>query len=284
MLTIFITGSSSGLGLETIKALLRSNDTHYHIFMGSRSVAKAEEAIKSLLSKFPSSKSTIEPIEIDITDDESIKKAVEDVSSKSNHIDVLVNNAGEHCYQQEERIETDLRWFQGAQFDHQYSAGKMGMRDMWNANYNTNVSSSHIVTEAFMPLLITSSSPRLIFISSGTGSLDEASRGLPVQAGKPPAGWPKPPAFTFTSYRATKAAVNMVMLEWKRILGNDAVKVFAVDPGFLATNLGGNTPEKLKSMGALDPSIGGETVKDVIIGKRDADHGQNLRKTGVAPW
>lgn len=55
------------------------------------------------------------------------------------------------------------------------------------------------------------------------------------------------------------------------------------DRGKMA-NLGGNDPEKLKSMGAMDPSIGGETVKDVIIGKRDADHGQNLRKAGIAPW
>lgn len=172
----------------------------------------------------------------------------------------------------------------GAQFDQQYAAGKMGMRDMWNANYDTNVTSSHIVTEAFMPLLFKSSNPRLIFTSSGTSSLDEASRGLPIQAGKPPAGWPKPPSFNFTSYRASKTAVNMVMLEWKRILSNDAVKVLAIDPGFLATNLGGNSSEKLKEMGALDPSVGAAFVKDVIDGKRDGDHGQILRKSGIAPW
>jgi hypothetical protein len=54
------------------------------------------------------------------------------------------------------------------------------------------------------------------------------------------------------------------------------------DRGKITT--GGNDPEKLKSMGALDPSVGGETVKDVIIGNRDTDHGQNLRKAGIAPW
>lgn len=160
----------------------------------------------------------------------------------------------------------------------------MGLRDMWNANYNTNVASTNVVTETFMPLLFASSQPRLIFISSGTGSLDEASRGLPVQAGAPPSGWPKPASFNFTSYRVSKTAVSMLMLEWKRTLGADPIKVFGLDPGFLATNLGGVGSEKLKAMGALDPAIGANFIKDVIDGKRDADHGKTVRRKGIMPW
>jgi hypothetical protein len=49
--------------------------------------------------------------------------------------------------------------------------------------------------------------------------------------------------------------------------------------------LGGNT-ELLKKLGALEPSIGGDVVRGVIEGKRDADVGSVVReyKTPIQPW
>jgi hypothetical protein len=61
------------------------------------------------------------------------------------------------------------------------------------------------------------------------------------------------------------------------------VKVWAVSPGFLATNLSGD-PESLAKLGAIDPSIGGHFVKDVVEGKRDADVGKAILKERVQPW
>jgi hypothetical protein len=37
-------------------------------------------------------------------------------------------------------------------------------------------------------------------------------------------------------------------------------------------------------MGAIDPAIGGNFVKDVVEGKRDGDVGKVIRKDGVQPW
>lgn len=76
----------------------------------------------------------------------------------------------------------------------------------------------------------------------------------------------------------------MAFREWVRILGNDGVKVWAVSPGFLATGLAGIGEEKLKQMGAIDPAIGGEFVKDVVEGKRDADVGRIIRKDSIQPF
>lgn len=76
----------------------------------------------------------------------------------------------------------------------------------------------------------------------------------------------------------------MMMLEWQRFLKEDGVKVFCVSPGFLATNLGGMGPEKLREMGAKDPSIGGNLIKDVVQGKRDADAGTVVNAAGVQAW
>lgn len=160
----------------------------------------------------------------------------------------------------------------------------MGKREMWNLSWDTNVTGTHLLTEAFAPLLLASSDPRLLFITSGTSSIEEASRGLPYTAAKPPAGWPKPRSYEFTAYRASKAGLNMVMVEWKRIFQNDPVKLWAISPGFLATNLAGVGSDKLKSMGAQDPTVGAEFVRDVVEGKRDADVGTVIRRDAPQAW
>jgi NAD(P)-dependent dehydrogenase (short-subunit alcohol dehydrogenase family) len=100
----------------------------------------------------------------------------------------------------------------------------------------------------------------------------------------PPKGWPKPQVPTPTAYRSSKTALNMLMLSWVKMLQADGVKVFGISPGFLATGLGGMEPGFLKKMGAGDPSIGGEFIKDVVEGKRDEHHGKVINNDGVQPW
>lgn len=76
----------------------------------------------------------------------------------------------------------------------------------------------------------------------------------------------------------------MMMLEWTRTLKEDKIKVWCISPGFLATGLGGDT-ELLKKMGAGDPIIGGNFIKDVVEGKRDGHTGKVIRNDGVIqPW
>lgn len=90
---IFITGANTGIGYEAVKAFMTSPEA-YHIILGSRSVSKGEEAVKQLREEFPSSKTTLELVEIDVTSDESIEVAYKKVSAGHDHIDALVNNAG----------------------------------------------------------------------------------------------------------------------------------------------------------------------------------------------
>lgn len=160
---------------------------------------------------------------------------------------------------------------------------------MWNKAYDINVSGTQVMTETFMPLLIKSQDPRLLFITSGMSSLTSAGDASHPRYHNPPAGWPKPPGFSAISYMSSKTALNMMMLDWHRLLKNDGVKVWCISPGFLATGLGGN-PEMLKKMGAGDPSIGGNFIKDVIEGKRDeltgkvVASGASWATSGVQPW
>ena len=77
--------------------------------------------------------------------------------------------------------------------------------------------------------------------------------------------------------------MNMLMREWARILQNDGVKVWAISPGHLATGLG-RTAEENKQMGAIDPAIGADFVREVVEGSRDQDVGKVIRRDGVQPW
>ena len=164
----------------------------------------------------------------------------------------------------------------------------MTTREAWNKTYDVNVSGTHILTNTFAPLLLSSDSPRLLFIASGTSTLNGVSNAIASGGGinqhVPPAGWPKPASRTFTAYQCSKTALNMLMLNWSRILKEDGVKVFCVSPGFLATGLGGVGHEQLKKIGALDVSVGGKIVASVVAGEKDADAGKIISGNGVQDW
>lgn len=156
------------------------------------------------------------------------------------------------------------------------------MREMWNKTWNVNTTGTHILTHTFAPLLLQSSDPRLIFITSGVSTL-AGSENQNIAVNRAPAkGWPKE-GFSLASYRSSKTGLNMVMREWARILKEDGVKVWAVSPGFLATGLGGSAAE-MKAMGAEDPVLGADFVKAVVEGARDPDQGKVVSRAGVQPW
>ncbi|KAI8631637.1 NAD(P)-binding protein [Xylariaceae sp. FL1651] len=266
---ILITGGNTGLGLETVKALCQSQ-TPYEIIIGCRTVSKGEDAIAALKKEVPQTASTLSTLQVDLESDDSLEKAVSAISSKHGRLDVLINNGG-------------------ASFDYDILQGKMSIREGFNASWNTNVAGTQVLTTLAVPLLLKSSDPRLMFVTSGTATLTETERSDgPVLSrinSSPPAGWPKQNiGMMTTSYRSAKTGLNMVMREWHRTLLNDNVKVWCISPGFLATGLAGIGAEKLKQMGALDPSIGGNFIKDVVEGKRDHDVGKVIRRDMIQPW
>lgn len=68
------------------------------------------------------------------------------------------------------------------------------------------------------------------------------------------------------------------------MLKGDGVKTFAINPGFLATNLTDDA-ERMKKMGAADPALGGDLVRRVIEGERDEDVGCLVGQNGTTvPW
>jgi NAD(P)-dependent dehydrogenase (short-subunit alcohol dehydrogenase family) len=224
---------NTGLGLEAVRALAAS-PIAYEIIVGCRTPSKGEAAIETVKGELPSTASTFSVQQVDLCSDDSIEAAVQAISARHGHLDVLINNSG-------------------AAFDGEVAAGRMTIRQMLNASWDVNVSGTHVLTTLCCPLLLKSENPRLLFITSGTSTLTEteSTEENPMTKrlnSSPPAGWPKPHVGPLTAYRSVKTGLNMVMREWTRILRNDGVKVWAVSPGFLATGLGGQGAEKLKEV------------------------------------
>ncbi|HYZ49515.1 MAG TPA: SDR family oxidoreductase [Nitrososphaeraceae archaeon] len=136
-----VTGSSTGIGYETSLALARNGFLTYATM---RNLNKAEN-IKSVATK---ESLTLYVKQLDVTDDASVKNAVEAISSETRgRIDVLVNNAG--------------YGLNGAFED-------LAMDEI-KAQYETNVFGLIRVTQAVLPTMRRQKSGTIVNISSGAG-------------------------------------------------------------------------------------------------------------------
>jgi NAD(P)-dependent dehydrogenase (short-subunit alcohol dehydrogenase family) len=86
-LVAVVTGSSSGIGLATSLALARNG---YLTYATMRNLAK-RDSVQSTAEKQHLS---IRTVQLDVTDENSVKNAIQSILSESGRIDLLVNNAG----------------------------------------------------------------------------------------------------------------------------------------------------------------------------------------------
>jgi NAD(P)-dependent dehydrogenase (short-subunit alcohol dehydrogenase family) len=92
----------------------------------------------------------VTPLQLDVTDDSSVDEAAKTVEETYGRLDILVNNAGIFS---------------------QNPVAREAFREVLAVNCVGAVS----VTEAVLPLLRKSESPRLIFVSSSVGSISQAA-------------------------------------------------------------------------------------------------------------
>jgi NAD(P)-dependent dehydrogenase (short-subunit alcohol dehydrogenase family) len=190
-----ITGANSGIGFEIARQLLAAGVT---VLTGARNASKGLEAVAQLGSGAV-------PIVIDVTDEASIKTAATEVD----RLDILINNAGINPGSE------DIAGTSAQQFRHAYE---------------TNVFGLVAVTQAFLPALKRSAHPRIVNLSSGTGSLTWNS------SDNPQFDWRRVKGGGI-AYRSSKTAVNAITLLTAQALEADGILVNALAPGLRRTNL-----------------------------------------------
>jgi NAD(P)-dependent dehydrogenase (short-subunit alcohol dehydrogenase family) len=137
-----VTGSSSGIGLAASLALAKNG---YLTYATMRNLAK-QDSIKSVAEK---EHLPVRTVQLDVTDENSVKNAIQSILSESGRIDLLVNNAG--------------YGMTGAFED-------IGMDEI-KSLYETNVFGVIRVTQAVLPIMRKQGSGRIINISSGAGRI-----------------------------------------------------------------------------------------------------------------
>jgi len=148
---------------------------------------------------------------IDVTNREQIDAATNDVASKYGRIDVLVNNAG---------ITRDaqlVKWKDGAVASTMDDAA-------FDAVMNVNLKGVFVCTRAVVPHMIRAGGGVVLNASSIVGLYGN---------------------FGQTNYAATKAGVISFTKTWARELGKYNVRVNAVAPGFITTDMVKAMPEKI---------------------------------------
>ena len=238
-------GANSGVGHTTAKVIANSSED-FHVIMTGRSLDKVKEAMSKIERTGP--QGTLSAMQLDVTDEASIKAAVRHVELNHGKVDALVNNAGTGC--RDPDLKTRL-----------------------TECLAVNAVGSALVAEAFRPLLLQSNNPYSVYVSSGAGSIH---RNLNPSSGR----------FEFDeAYRVSKAAQNMIAVREHIEYGPQGLKVFVMSPGCVVSNIRGTSEDERNAWGAAsDSDIAGNTILAIILGERDSDVGKFVVRDGLYPW
>ena len=245
MKKVLITGANKSIGFETARQLLQKG---YYVYLGSRNLENGTEAVEKLKAE---GLSEAEVIQIDVSDEASVKAAHAELGKKTESLDALINNAGIMGGMDQTATETNISVFKQV--------------------YDTNLFGVISVTQAFLDLLRNSPAPRIVNVTSGLGSLtlhnDPTWKYYQVKA---------------AVYNSSKAALNMFTIALAYELRDTPFKVNAVDPGFTATDFNHHS-----GTGTVEDAAA-RLVKYAVVdasgptGKFFSD--DNSPETGESPW
>jgi len=190
--TALVTGANTGIGKEIARQLAEAGLT---VLVGSRDPERGRLAAEEIGRG-------ARPLQLDVTDADSVARAAAAVGE----LDVLVNNAGV-------MVDDKLPWESGV--------------DAFRRTYEVNLFGVLAVTNAFLPALRGSAAPRIVMVSSGTGSLGWSTG--------PDAHFP--PRGSAAAYRSSKAALNALTVYYAHGLADAGFKVNALAPGLRRTGL-----------------------------------------------
>ncbi|QSB16234.1 SDR family oxidoreductase [Natronosporangium hydrolyticum] len=202
--TALVTGANKGLGFEIAAGL---GARGYRVAVGARDQARGETAVKTLADAGVDAYA----VPLDVTSDHSVTEAARLIEHRGGGLDVLVNNAGIAG-------ETGPGWGQ--------DPTTLDL-DVVRAVVDTNVYGVIRVTNAMLPLLRRSDSPRIVNISSSVGSMT----------------WQSDPEIEvgpiMAAYSPTKSYLNAVTVHYARQFAGTNILINAACPGLVATDFTG---------------------------------------------
>ncbi len=195
-----VTGANKGIGYEIAAGL---GALGWSVGVGARNEERREAALATLRAAGVNAFG----VPLDVTSDASVTAAAELIEDRAGRLDALVNNAGITGSGPQSPTEVDVATVRVA--------------------VETNVIGVIRVTNAMLPLLRRSASPRIVNISSSAGSLTLQTT---------PGADTGPIA---VAYAPSKTFLNAVTVQYAKELHDTNILVNAACPGFCATDLNG---------------------------------------------
>ncbi|MET3879118.1 SDR family NAD(P)-dependent oxidoreductase [Chitinophaga sp. OAE865] len=240
MRTVLITGANKGLGFETAKQLAQAGN---FVYLGSRDIINGQSAAGKLKA---AGITNVAAIHIDVTDINSIRKAKAELENSVGALDLLINNAG----------------ISGEQPQYIAEYSMEAIRALFETNYFGAVQT----TQVMLPLLRKSSAPSIINVSSEIGSLT-----MQTSAERPP-NWSN-----FSTYGATKTALNGFTVMLANELRGEHITVNSVTPGYTATDL-----NQFKGFKTVEE--GAKAIVQLAMLEDRSITGRFFKDGGEIPW
>lgn len=237
-----VTGANKGIGYEIATGL---GALGYRVGVGARDEARRESAVEKLRAAGVDAFG----VPLDVTGDQSVTDAVELIERRAGRLDVLVNNAG--------------------------ISGEMGPGwgqdpttldlEVVRTVVETNVIGVIRVTNAMLPLLRRSTSPRIVNVSSSVGSLTRQAD-PDIEIGP-----------VMAAYAPSKSYLNAVTVQYARQFAGSNILVNAACPGLVATDFTG-------FLGPRTPEQGAATAIRLATLPEGGPSGSFFEDDGVIPW
>ncbi|MGV9557246.1 SDR family oxidoreductase [Streptomyces sp. NPDC003401] len=235
---VLVTGANKGIGYEIAVGL---GALGWSVGVGARDGERREAAVEKLRAAGADAFG----VPLDVTDDASVAAAAGLIEQRAGRLDALVNNAGITGGGPQEPTTVDVNRIRAA--------------------VETNVIGVVRVTNALLPLLRRSPSPRIVNVSSSVGSLTLQST---------PGAETGPLS---VAYAPSKTFLNAVTVQYAKELAGTGILINAVCPGFTATDLNG-------FRGVRTPQQGAASAIRLVTVADDGPTGRFFDDEGEVPW
>jgi short-subunit dehydrogenase len=194
MKKVLVTGANKGIGYEIAKQMSKKN---FHVLLGARDINRGKAAANEINSL--GGKVTF--IQLDLSNEKSIHKAVEEIKTEHRDLSMLINNAGIGGNMEHGPLKTEMR----------------ALREAFEVNFFGTFE----LTRGLLPL-IKENEGIILNVTMEMASLSILSQGI------------LPNSF---SYNTSKTANNAMLVGFARELKGTNAQIYAVTPGPTSTDL-----------------------------------------------
>jgi len=239
-----ITGANRGIGFETARQLGQQG---IKVLVGART----EENGKEAEAKLKDEGFDAEFVLLDVDDKQTHESAEKYIEGKYGKLDILINNAG--------------IFIDGTEENGTPIGASKTSDEIFRKTFDTNFFNTIALTQKFVPLIKKSDAGRIVFLSSGLGSLNLHSD-------------PKSPIYNWKvpAYDISKTALNGYAVHLAYELKDTPIKVNAAHPGSVVTDM--------NPRGEIQLEEGAKTSVDLATLPADGYTGKFIHLGNELPW